>query len=50
MRESKARRKEKPQEMATKKMQAVLEETSDRKPGIAANDSKIDIKRLQEMP
>ena len=39
-----ARRQEKPQEMATKKMQAVLEETSEPEPGTAANDFKIDYK------
>ena len=32
MSEAEARRKEKPQELATKKMQAVLEETSELEP------------------
>ena len=50
MSEAEARRKEKPHELATKKMQAVLEETSGTEPETAANDFKIDIKQLQEMP
>ena len=36
--------KEKPQELATKKMQAVLEETSEPEPGTAAKEFKIDYK------
>ena len=50
MSEAEARRKEKPQELATKKVQAVLEETSGREPKTAANDLKIDIEQRQEMP
>ena len=37
-----ARRKEKPQELATKKMQAVTEETWEQEPVTAADDFKID--------
>ena len=37
-----SRRKEKLQDMATKKMQAVLEEMSELEPGTVANDFKID--------
>ena len=40
--EAEARRKEKPQELATKKMQAVTEETSELEPVTAADDFKID--------
>ena len=40
--EAEARRKEKPQEVATKKIQAVTEETSEPKPVTAADDFKID--------
>ena len=40
--EAEARRKEKPQELATKKMQAVTEETCEPEPVTAANDFKID--------
>ena len=40
--EPEARRKEKPQELATKKMQAVTEETCVPKPVTAADDFKID--------
>ena len=42
MSEVEARRKERPQELATKKMQGVSEETSEPEPGTAANDFKID--------
>ena len=44
MSEAEAQRKENPQELATKKMQAVLEETSEPEPATAANDFKIDYK------
>ena len=44
MKEAEARRKEKPQELATKKLQAVLEETSEPEARTAANDFKIDYK------
>ena len=44
MSEAEARRKEKPQELATKKMQAVLEETSEAEPGTAASNFKTDYK------
>ena len=40
--EAEARRKEKPQEPATKKMQAVPDDTCEPEPVTAANDSKID--------
>ena len=40
--EVEARSKEKPHKLATKKTQAVLEETSEPEPGTAANDYKID--------
>ena len=40
--EAEARRKEKPQEMATKKMQAVTEEMCEPEPVTAADDFKID--------
>ena len=40
--ETEARRKEKPQELATKKMQAVTEETREPEPVTAADDFKID--------
>ena len=40
--EAEARRKDKPQELATKKMQAVTEETCEPEPVTAANDFKID--------
>ena len=40
--EAEARRKEKPQELATKKMQEVTEEKSEPKPVTAADDFKID--------
>ena len=40
--EAEARRKDKPQELATKKMQAVTEETREREPVTAADDFKID--------
>ena len=40
--EAEARRKEKPQELATKKMQAVSEETCEPEPVTAADDFKID--------
>ena len=40
--EAEARRKEKPQELATKKMQAVTEETGEPEPVTAADDFKID--------
>ena len=40
--EAEARRKEKPQELATKKMQAVTEETCKPEPVTAADDFKID--------
>ena len=42
--EAGARRKEKPQELATKKMQAVTEEIRDPEPVTAADDFKIDYK------
>ena len=41
---SKPARKEKPQELATKKMQAVLKETSETESGTAANGFKIEDK------
>ena len=44
MSEAEERRKEKPQELATKKTQAVLEETSKPETGIAANGFKLDYK------
>ena len=44
MSETEARRKEKSQELATKKMQAVLEETREPEPGTSANDYEIDFK------
>ena len=40
--EAEARRKEKPQELATKKMQAVTEEMREPEPATAADDFKID--------
>ena len=40
--EAEAHRKEKSQELATKKMQAVTEETCEREPVTAADDFKID--------
>ena len=40
--EAEARRKEKPQELATKKMQAVKEDTCEPEPVTAADDFKID--------
>ena len=40
--EAEARRKDKPQELATKKMQAVTEETCELEPVNAADDFKID--------
>ena len=40
--EAEARRKDNPQEMATKKMQAVTEETCEPEPVIAADNFKID--------
>ena len=40
--EAEARRKEKPQELTTKKMQAVIEETCEPEPVTAADDFKID--------
>ena len=40
--EAEARRKEKPQELATKKMQAVTEETFEPEPVTAVDDFKID--------
>ena len=42
LREAEARRKEKPQELATKKMQAVTEKTCEPEPVTAADDFKID--------
>ena len=48
--EAEARRKEKQLDMATKKMQSVLEETSETKPETAAQVLKIDFKAGQEMP
>ena len=39
--EAEARRKEKPQELATKKMQAVMEETCEPEPVTAVDDFKI---------
>ena len=42
LKEAEARRKEKPQELATKKMQAVTEETCEPEPMTAADDFKID--------
>ena len=44
MSKAKARRKEKPLELATKKMQAVSEEMCEPEPGTAANDFQIDYK------
>ena len=44
MSEAEAPRKEKPQDLATKKMQAVLKETSEPEPGTAAIGFKIDYK------
>ena len=40
--EAEARRKDKPQELATKKMQAVTEETCEPEPVTAADDFKVD--------
>ena len=40
--ESEAHRKEKPQELATKKMETVIEETCEPKAGTAVDDFKID--------
>ena len=40
--EAEARRKEKPQELATKKMQAVMEERCEPEPVTATDDFKID--------
>ena len=42
MSEAEARRKDKPQELAAKKMQAVIEETREPEPATAADDFKID--------
>ena len=42
--EAEARRKDKPQELAAKKMQAVTEETREPEPATAADDFKIDYK------
>ena len=42
MSEAEARRKEKPQKLATKKMQAVTEETCEQEPVTAADDFKTD--------
>ena len=42
--EAEVRRKEKPQELATKKMQAVTEEKREPEPVVAADDFKIDYK------
>ena len=42
--EAEARRKDKPQELAAKKMQAVTEETRELEPATAADDFKIDYK------
>ena len=42
--EAEARRKDKPQELAAKKMQAVIEETREPEPATAAHDFKIDYK------
>ena len=42
MNESEARRKEKPQELATKKIQAVTEETCETEPVTAVDDFKVD--------
>ena len=44
MSKAEAWRKEKPQKLATKKMQTVLEETNEPEPETAANDFKIDYK------
>ena len=44
--EADARRKEKPQELATKKMQAVTEEICDLEPVTAADDFKIDYRAV----
>ena len=44
MSEAEARWKEKPQELATKKLQAMLKESSEPEPGTAAKDFKIDYK------
>ena len=44
MSEVEARRKEKPQELATKKMQAVIDERCEPEPGTAADDVKIEYK------
>ena len=50
MSEADAQRKENPQELAKKKRQAKLEETSEPEPETAANDRKYDYKAAQEMP
>ena len=42
MSEAEARRKDKPQELAAKKMQAVTEETREPEPTTAADDFKFD--------
>ena len=44
MSEAEARSKEKPQELAEKKKQAVIEKTSEPEPGTASDDFKIDYK------
>ena len=44
MSEAEARRNDKPQELAAKKMQAVIEETREPEPATAAHDFKIDYK------
>ena len=43
---AKARRKQKPQELATKKMQAVTEEMRESEPVTAADDFKIDYRAV----
>ena len=48
MSDAEARRKEKPQELATKKMQAVTEEIREPEPATAADDFKIDYRAAAE--
>ena len=48
--EAEARRKEKPQELATKKMQVVTEETCEPEPVTAADDFKIDYRAAARDP
>ena len=49
MSEAETRRKDKPQELATKKMQVVVEETSGTKPETAATILRLTMKQQQEI-